>query len=129
MTNVEIIHAVYARLENRPGTLQTVAKTLGAHKINIEALSLETNGSQGYARILTPKWKEAIEHLRSANVEAHETQLAVVTLTNKPGELARATAELAAAGLNIEGVVTTMEGRLAIRTNDVERAAQVLRKL
>jgi len=129
MTNVEIIHAVYARIENRPGTLQTVAQALGASRINIDALSLETNGGQGFARIITPKWKEAVEQLRRANVDAHETRLVLVTLPNKPGELARATSELAAAGLNVEAVLTTPQGRLAFRTNDVDLAAKVLGKL
>ena len=129
MTNVEVVHAVYARLENRPGTLQNLAKTLAAHKINIDAISGETHHNEGYIRIVTHKAKEAVEQLRKANIEAWESQLAVVSLPNKPGELARATSELAAAGLNVEGLVTTSDGRLAFRTNDVERAAQILRKL
>lgn len=129
MTHVDIVHAVYARLENRPGSLERAAKTLAQHKINVDGLSVETNGGIGFARLLTHKSKEAVEVLRKANVEAFESELAVVSLPNKQGELARACAELAAAGLNVEGVVTTPEGKLAFRTNDVERTAQILRKL
>lgn len=129
MVNVETVHAVYARLENRPGTLERAAKVLAEHKITIDALSLETNGNQGFARLLTHKSKEAVDVLRKANVEAFESQLCVVNLPNKNGELARACGELAAAGLNVEGIVTTPDGRLAFRTSDVERTAQILRKL
>lgn len=129
MTNVEIIPAVYARIENRPGSLERAARILKESKINVEAMSLETNGPEGFARFLTPRAKDAVEQLRKANVDAYESHLAVVALTNRTGELARATSELAAAGLNIEGVVTTTDGRLAFRTNDVERTAQILRKL
>lgn len=129
MTNVEVVHAVYARLENQPGTLERAAKALGAKQVNIDAIALETTGSVGIARILTHKAREAVETLRSAGFEAYDTQLVLATIPNRPNELARATAELAAAGLNIESVLTTPEGRVAFRTNDVERTAQILRKL
>jgi hypothetical protein len=129
MTNVEIVHGIYAKLENRPGTLERAAKALGAKHINIDAVALETNGNQGFVRILTHKSKEAVDALRANGVEAYESQLAVALLSNKPNELARASAELAAAGVNIEGILTTTDGRLAFRTSDVERTAQVLRKL
>lgn len=129
MTHVDIVNAVYARIENRPGSLERATKALGQSKINVDAISAETFGSQGFVRILTHKPKEAVSVLRAANVEAFESELVVVALANKPGELARACGELAAAGLNVEGIVTTPEGKLAVRTNDAERAAQILRKL
>jgi len=129
MTNVEIVHGIYAKLENRPGTLERAAKALGAKHINIDAVTLETSGEQGFVRILTHKSKEAVETLRANGIEAYESQLAVALLSNRPNELARAAGELAAAGVNIEGVLTTTDGRLAFRTSDVERTAQVLRKL
>lgn len=129
MTVVDIVPAVYAKLENRPGSLERAARTLGDHRINVDAISLETSGNQGFARFLTSRPREAVEALRRSNVEAWESSLVVVGLQNRPGELARASADLAAAGLNIESVVTTPEGKLAIRTNDVDRTAAILRKL
>lgn len=129
MTAVEIVHAVYVRLENRPGTLQRATKVLGDHRINVDAISGETLGNTGYVRILTHKAQEAVHAMKNAGVEAFVSEMAVVNLPNKPGELARASAELAAAGINVEGIVTTTDGRLAFRTSDVERAAAILRKL
>lgn len=129
MTNVEIVHAVYARLENQPGSLQRAAKALGEHKINIDALSGETIGNVGYVRILTHKAKEAVDVLKKAGVDAYASEMALAQLPNKAGELARASADLAAAGINVEGIVTTSDGRLAFRTSDVERTAAILRKL
>lgn len=129
MTNVEVVHAVYARLENRPGTLERAARTLADHKISIDAMGLETSGGLGFARIMTSKSKEAVEQLRGVGIDAYESPLAVAKLPNKTGIFAKATAELAAAGLNVESVVTTPDGRFAFRTNDVEMAAQILRKL
>ena len=127
--NVETIPSVYAKLENHPGTLERAARLLGERRINIEAISLETSGGMGFVRIVTPKAKEAVEALRSQQVEAYESPLVVAPLQNRAGELGRAAAEMAAAGINVEGVVTTADGRLAFRTSDNERAATILRKL
>lgn len=129
MSNVELVHAVYAKLENRPGTLEHVARALGEKRVNVDAISLETVGSTGYARIVTHKAKEAVRILHAAGIDAYESDTVLVSLPNKPGELARATSEVAAAGVNVESVLTTADGRLAFRTSDNERAAQVLRKL
>ena len=128
MVTVEISHAVYVRLDNRPGTLERAAKALGEHNINIDAVSLETNGPNGFARILTHKSREAVETLRKAGLDAYPTELAIASLKNKAGELARVSADLAAAGVNVEALVTTTDGRLAFRTSDVERTAEILRK-
>lgn len=129
MTKVEIVHAVYTRLENRPGSLERAARALAEKHINIDAMALETNGGEGYVRIMTHKAREAVDALHKASLPGWESTLAVASIPNRAGELARATTELAAAGLNVESVVTTTDGRLAFRTNDVERAAEVLRKL
>lgn len=129
MVNVENVHAVYAKLENRPGTLERAARAISEKRLNIDAIGLETVGSTGFARFIVQRPKEAVEALKHAGIEAYESQLLVTHLANRPGELHRATAEIAAAGINLEGIVTTAEGRLAIRTSDNERAAQILRKL
>lgn len=129
MTAVDMVPAVYARLDNRPGTLQQAARLLAEHRINVDAVSLETSGSQGFARFLTHKTKEAVDALRKGNIDAHESHMVVAAVPNRAGELARVAGELAAAGLNVESIVTTTDGRLAFRTNDPERTAQILRKL
>jgi hypothetical protein len=129
MVAVENVHTIYLKIENRPGTLHRAAKVLGEQRINVDAISLETMGNMGYVRIITPKFREATEALRNAGMECYESPAIVVSLTNRPGELAHASGDLAAAGLNVEGMVTTTDGRLVIRTNDNERAAQVLRKI
>ena len=129
MSAVEPLHAVYVKLDNRPGTLERVARVLASHHINVDALSLETVGSTGFARLLTHKARESLRALHAAGLEAYESETLVVTLHNKAGELARAAAEVAAAGVNVESVFTTADGRVAFRTSDNARAAEVLRKL
>lgn len=129
MPAVETTHAVYVKLDNRPGTLEHMARALAEKRINVDGISLETVGSTGFARIVTHKSRETLRALHDAGVEAFESDTLVVALPNKAGQLARATAEVAAAGVNVEAVTTTADGRLAIRTSDNERAAAILRKL
>lgn len=129
MMNVENVHAVYAKLENRPGTLERATRVIGEKRINVDAIGLETVGSTGFVRILSPRSREVLDALKHAGIEAYESQVIVAHVPNKPGELHRAAADIAAAGINVESIVTTADGRLAIRTSDNERASQILRKL
>lgn len=129
MVAVETIHAVYCRLENRPGTLERAAKALADKRINVEAISLDTNGGNGFVRIVTHKTNEGVAALHASGIDAFQSELLLASLPNRIGELHRACAELAAAGLNVESILTTPEGKVALRTNDNERAAQILRKL
>lgn len=129
MVEVETVTGVYAKLENRPGTLERVGRALGDRRLQIDAISAETLGSTGVVRIITTDARRAVEALRGAGIEAYESQLVVANLANRPGELGRAARELAAAQINVEGVVTTADGRLAFRTSDLDRTEQILRKI
>jgi len=129
MVTVEPITGVYAKVPNRPGALQNLARSLGQNGVNVDALSAETMGELGIVRFTTRKPREAVDLLRHAGVEAYETEMVLTSLLNKPNQLALAAGDLAASGINVEGVLTTTEGRLAFRTSDNERAAQILRKL
>lgn len=129
MVAVETIPAVYAKLENVPGSLERATRAIREKRVNIESVALETNGGWGFLRVLVPRSREVVDVLRANGVEAYESDVVVAGIPNKPGEINRASAELAAGGLNIESIFTTADGRLAFRTNDNERAAQILRKI
>jgi len=129
MVKTEPVTLVYAKLDNRPGTLEHAMRVLGQKGINADALSLETVGSTGFLRVHAHKPQDALTLLRNAGVEAFPSEALLASVQNKPGELGRAAAELAAAGINVEAVVTTPDQRLLVRTSDNERAAQVLKKL
>lgn len=127
--HVDTLPAVYARIENRPGELEHVARVLGEKRINIDAISTETVGSTGFVRVSTHKPQEAVDALRAARIDAHLSRFVYAKPPNHPGELAKLLAELAAAGVNVEAVLTTHDGRVAIHTHDDALAARVLGKL
>lgn len=129
MVAVETIPAVYVKIENRPGTLEQVARIASERRLNIDALALETVGTTAFARVSVRRSHEMVQALRANHIEAHESDLVVATLPNRPGELARACGELSAARVNIEAVLTTPEGRVAFRTNDNGTALHILGKL
>ena len=129
MVKIEPVTLVYAKLDNRPGTLEYAMQALGHKGINAEAVSLETVGSTGFLRVHAQKPQDALTVLRNAGVEAFPSEALIASVHNKPGELGRASAELAAAGINVEAIVTTPDHRILLRTNDNERAMSVLKKL
>jgi hypothetical protein len=129
MVSVEMVHGIYAKLENRPGTLERATRAITDKRVNVDGISLETFGNQGFLRVLSQRPKEVLDALRASGIEAYDSELVLASLPNKPGELHRATQEIASAQLNVEGVVCTADGRVAFRTSDNERAAQILRKL
>ncbi|HVM46004.1 MAG TPA: ACT domain-containing protein [Candidatus Thermoplasmatota archaeon] len=126
---MENVTAVYVKMENRPGALERISRVFQERRTNIEAIMAETSGPAGYVRILSPKPREMVDLLRQNGIEAYESETVVASVPNKPGEFFRVSADLAAAGINLEAVLTTPDGKLAFRTSDNERAAQILRKL
>ena len=126
---VETSPAVYVKIENQPGSLERIARVLGDRRINIDAIGAETVGSTGFTRLVTAKTREAVDALRAANIDAYESQFVVAPIQNRPGELARICSELAAAGINIEAVLTTPDGRVGFRTHDNDLASRILAKL
>ncbi|HUR67840.1 MAG TPA: hypothetical protein VM370_01230 [Candidatus Thermoplasmatota archaeon] len=129
MTQVETIPAIYAKIENRPGSLEQIARVFGEKRINIDCISSETVGSTGFVRVLTPRAKEVVDALRHVRIECYESQVVVAPVPNRPGELARVCGDIAATGINVESCFTTADGKLAFRTSDNERCAQLLRKM
>ena len=126
---VENVPAVYAKLDNRPGSLERLARVFQERRTNIDAIAAETVGSTGFVRILAQRPREVVDALKHAGIESYESQVLVASIPNKPGELFRVASEIAAAGINVESILTTADGKLALRTSDNERTAQILRKL
>lgn len=129
MVSTQTITAVYAKLVNRPGELERAARAVGDARVNVDAVSLETVGSTGFARFYTREPRLVAEQLRAIGIEAFESPSIVAALVNRPGELARAASELAAAGINVESVACTADGHVVFRTDDNDRAREILRKL
>lgn len=117
-------------LENKPGTLASICNTLAKEKINIEAFCSEGIGEVGFVRLLTDDPEKCAAVLKRQGLPVTTTETFEITVTNKPGELARVCEELGRSNVNIESAFGTApegesEGRIVFRVNNPEAARRV----
>jgi len=94
-------------LGNEPGRLAKLCRALAAAKVNIRAISVNENADCGCVRLLVDKNAAAKAALAKARVCSKVRDVVVVRLPHEPGALAKASAKLAAAKINIEYVYGT----------------------
>jgi len=118
------------QLENRPGALAGLARALASRSINIRDISGAGTGDRAYAVLTTSDEGATREALRSAGYPYVEGEALIVEVEDRPGGLAAVAEKLAAAGIDIRGVlfVGRSEGTVetAFSVDDVARARKVL---
>jgi hypothetical protein len=118
------------QLENRPGALAGLARTLATRGIDIRAISGGGTGAQAYAILTTSDEAATRTALRSAGYPYVEGETLIVEVEDRPGGLAAVAETLAAAGVDILGVlfVGRTEGKVetAFSVDDVARARRAL---
>ena len=118
------------RLKNEPGALARLASKLGEHGIDIRSIGAGAVGSYGCAVLSTSNDDAAREVMRQARYQFVEGEALNVGVEDRPGALAKLTGRLAAAGVNITGLVVLgrYQGKaeLAITVDSVETARRVL---
>jgi hypothetical protein len=95
------------QLTNNPGDLARVAQALARRGVNIKALAGLSIGGVALARILPDDIVLARSALEAANIRFMESEVHVVLLENKAGEVANVTNRLGEAGINLEAIYTT----------------------
>lgn len=89
------------RVEDRPGTLGKVCQALGERKVNILAFQSTQSEGSGLIRLVIDNPATAKKVLDNQGLSYTETDVAQVTLPQKPGELARAASDAQPPGLFI----------------------------
>ncbi len=118
-------------LENRKGRLSDVCSLLGAHDINIRALTIAETESFGVLRIVVDKSEAAIKLLRENQFVANFTDVVAIEVPDQPGGLASILKILSEHDVNIEymyGFVEKFSDKalLVMRFEDTDFAQQVL---
>src|SRR6202048_4291435 len=91
------------RLEDRPGTLGKLCQALAEQSVNILAFhSCPIEKGRSTVRLVLDNPAVAKSILDRQKTDYTETEVAKVTLSHRPGELARAAARLGEAGINID---------------------------
>ena|SRR2546422_642133 len=118
------------RLEDRPGTLGQVCRTLADRGVNILAFQSFTSEGKSQVCVVVDNPKTAKSVLDSEGLAYTEAEVAQVKLPHRPGELARVASRLGEANINIHhaycGVEPGTNASLIFGVADVAKAAAIL---
>ena len=113
-------------VQNQPGAVLEIARTLGNAKVNILALLGTAQGTSGMVQLVAEDARRAKKALDEARLTYQETEAEQYELPNKPGALAQCLDKLAAKGVNLDTICATAPkgGRKAVVVYTVEAAAK-----
>lgn len=115
------------RVPNRPGTLLQVADALGRGGVNIEAACGYETGETGLLHVLVLDAERGRRTLLNGGVEiGAERPVVVVEVQNRPGGAAAVLRLVAEAGVNINLLYTTLDGRLVLGSDEHARLRTAL---
>ena len=89
-------------LENKPGHLNAICRTLAEAKINIVTLSLADTQQFGIVRLIVAEWEKAKQILEQANYVVNVREVVAAAVPDKPGGMAEILDVVGKAGVNIE---------------------------
>jgi len=113
-------------IDNQPGTVARIAKTLGDSKVNILALLGTAQGTAGTIQLVAEDAKKAKKALDAARIAYQETPAEQYELANKAGALAQCLNRLAAKGVNLNSIHATAAkgGKKAVVVYTLEAATK-----
>jgi hypothetical protein len=117
-------------LENKPGVLARLCQTFSDNDVNIHGLSVSDTVDHAVVRLITSDAKRATALLEDAGVLVVENEVILLTLPDKPGQLADVAKKLSKAKVNIEYAYGTTEeagGTLVLRVSDTKKAQKILK--
>ena len=94
-------------VQNQPGAVAEIARTLGNAKVNILALLGTAQGTTGTVELVVEDARRAKKALDAAKLAYQETPAEEYELPNKPGALAQYLEKLEAKGVNLNSICAT----------------------
>jgi hypothetical protein len=94
-------------VQNQPGAVAEIAKTLGNAKVNILALLGTAQGTAGTVQVVVEDARRAKKALDAAKLAYVETPAEEYELPNKAGALAQYLEKLEAKGVNLNSICAT----------------------
>lgn len=113
-------------IDNQPGAVAHIARTLGEAKVNILSLLGTAQGTAGTIQLIAEDPRRAKKALDAARISYQETPAEAYDLPNKPGALAQSLDKLAGKGVNLNSIHATAAkgGKKAVIVYTVEAAAK-----
>lgn len=94
---------LYVTLRNRPGTLAHLSELFHQGGINIQAIMATGSGP----KMIADDTQKAIKVLEQNKIPYTTEEVLALELANQPGEIARISQKIAAAGINIDYIYGT----------------------
>jgi hypothetical protein len=118
-------------VENKPGRMAKVSKTLSDAGVNIRALTVAEAGDFGVIRMVVDDPERGYQVLHDSGFTVSETEVLAVEMRDIPGGLYEIVNTLGESDVNVDyayAFVTTKAERamLIIRVDNLEKARQVL---
>jgi hypothetical protein len=119
-------------LENQPGRLSALGRTLADADVNLSTLMLSETGEFGLLRIITPDADKARAVVEKAGYAVTASEVLAIQVPDKPGGLASVLSALDPHAISVEYMYAfacrTGRAIMIIRFSDLERAADILQK-
>jgi len=96
--------------ESKPGVLAMVSEVLGKAGINILGVCAGEASGRGKIRLIVSDMARAKGALAAAKIRCGEEPALLLSMEDRPGALAAATAKLAAARVNVKCAYATASG-------------------
>ena len=91
--------------KNEIGSLANVAEALGAHGVNIEAISAHEEKGNAVFRIITTDTTTALKAIsKFPEIKILQGETIIYTMINRPGELGKITRKLSNKGISLESL-------------------------
>ncbi len=114
--------------DNKRGELARIAEALAQSSVNIEAIASENSHPEAFLRIVTNDVNTTKRALSRAGYKYDEKNIIVLDLIDRPGELAKLAKRMTRAGVNIESIYLLEKARVAMATDDLEKAMKVIKE-
>lgn len=121
-------------IEDKPGALGKCFLALAAHGVNVLAFQSYVEEGESLARFLADDMAAAKAVLGSLHMIFEETEVAIIKVQNRPGELGRAASRLGEERINIDYTYCGSEpgsasGLVVFGVDNLAKASAALDKL
>jgi hypothetical protein len=117
-------------VQNKPGDLARVAEVLSKNAVNIRGITTDMGGGKPMVRIITDDENSARSAFKNSGIKFTERDVIIISMPDRPGELAKVTQKVARAGINIESIFMLGNSgdqvQIAIGVDQREKAQKLL---
>jgi hypothetical protein len=121
-------------LANTPGTLADLGEALGAAEVNIDGVCGFVVNGEGIAHVLVEDAAAARQALEGVGLVVRAERDVLLLdqgedFVDRPGMLGELARGIANAGVNVDLIYGTVDGRIVLGADDLDGAAEAVREM